>query len=306
MVRRFQMNCKLNKYWRKAIVVLALVICILASTAVPTLPSAFMAKTVVAGTGGAMVAAGKDRMVGMRSDGTVLAAGPEVSVSEWDLRINEVVWKTNRVSLEADDFQLMANGQIYYANVEDVEIHSDPGDEDYCTLEVTWHEHGVEMRLYMYFYADSEYWWSDEIRTYNGQPQGDWIYYYGDFFRSRLSNPFIGDIELQCDPNNDYIGSISFSNLRLQAFLPLPVTWEFSHGLNQNPSAVFHRHYDGIEVALSDLTPPEEVVVIWFYDEVAWQWKWYKVGWTESTLETLEYCNIYVIIVMDACTWEIQ
>jgi len=36
------------------------------------------------------------------------------------------------------------------------------------------------------------------------------------------------------------------------------------------------------------------------------EWKWFKEGWPESTLETLEYCRIYDIIVMDACTWEMQ
>jgi len=50
---------------------------------------------------------------------------------------------------------------------------------------------------------------------------------------------------------------------------------------------------------------PAELNVVWFYDEVAWQWKWFKLGWPESTLETLEYCHIYDIIVIDACTWEI-
>jgi len=42
-----------------------------------------------------------------------------------------------------------------------------------------------------------------------------------------------------------------------------PLTWEFWHGLNQNPSAVFHRHYDDTAVALSDLTLPDVVIVVW-------------------------------------------
>jgi len=82
-------------------------------------------------------------------------------------------------------------------------------------------------------------------------------------------------------------------------------TWEFSHGILDNPTAVFPRHYDCPDIALPTGTEPDELVLVWHYDVNAMEWKWFRPGWLESTLDTLEYCNIYVIIVMEKCTWEI-
>ena len=91
-----------------------------------------------------------------------------------------------------------------------------------------------------------------------------------------------------------------------------PVTWDFPHGLLTDPpdtlSAVFSRHYDGTTIILADIPNedfPDELIVLWLYDEEAMEWKWFKPGWPESTLETLEYCHIYDVIVTYACTWEI-
>lgn len=132
-----------------------------------------------------------------------------------------VDWKTNLVKLAADDFYINASGVKYIANVQSVEITSDPGDSEYCTLELIWHEHGNEMRLNMYFRSDGTYWWSDEIRTYNGQqyPEADWIIYTGEFFKTELGSPFVGNIDFISDPDNNYSGTIHFGGLELQAFL---------------------------------------------------------------------------------------
>ena len=132
--------------------------------------------------------------------------------------LRPISWITDRVSLEADDFYIVANGEKYYANVEDVQVHSDPGSATYCSLEVEWQENGVEMRLYIYFNATQTHWWSDEIRTYDGQVSGEWIYYTGNFFDSSIGTAFTGDIDLQSDADNDYAGEIHFDNLTLQAF----------------------------------------------------------------------------------------
>jgi hypothetical protein len=54
-------------------------------------------------------------------------------------------------------------------------VHSDPGDRRYRTLEVTWRERGVEMRMNIYFAADDTHWWATEVRVYDGSADGDWI-----------------------------------------------------------------------------------------------------------------------------------
>ena len=129
---------------------------------------------------------------------------------------NQVSWKTDVVSLECADFYIVADGQTFYADVDQVDVHSDPGDEGYCTLELIWQENGVEMRLNMYFKADAQKWWSDEIRTYDGQVNGDWIYYTGTFFESALGEAFSGSLEI---PSGSATSRVHFGELNLQAFL---------------------------------------------------------------------------------------
>ena len=131
-----------------------------------------------------------------------------------------VDWATTVVSLAADDFYIEADGVKYVANVQSVEVYSDPGDSEFCTLELTWNEHGNEMRLLMYFVSDGTYWWSDEIRTYDSQsPYSDWIYYTGEFFKTKLGSSFVGDRDLTSDAGNAFQGEIHFKGLELQAFL---------------------------------------------------------------------------------------
>jgi hypothetical protein len=132
---------------------------------------------------------------------------------------NAVAWATDRVSLEADDFRIMADGAEFLGSG-GAELHSDPGDPDYTTLEVEWQENGVEMRLYMYFEAVGAVWHCYEMRTYDGQPGGhwDWIYYTGPFFESPLGEAFTGSVTLESDSDNEdneYSGQVQFVNLRL-------------------------------------------------------------------------------------------
>ncbi len=134
--------------------------------------------------------------------------------------LNPVDWTTNRVSLKADHFFILASADTFYANVDSVEVHSSPGDSTYCSLEITWQEHGVEMRLYIYFYADSLNWWSDEFRTYNGEQNAQWFYYFGEFFLSPLGEAFSGDFEFESDTSGvGTTGTVHMEGLRLQAFL---------------------------------------------------------------------------------------
>lgn len=139
---------------------------------------------------------------------------------------NKISWRTQTVSLEADDFYIIANGKKYYAKPDPgttMSVGSDPGGATYTTLEATWTEQGAEMRLYMYFKADTKNWWSYEMRTYNGVKYvqnvsyPDWIYYYGPFFKSPLgtSVAVLGDSLFKSSPESKYQGNMFFRNLRL-------------------------------------------------------------------------------------------
>lgn len=128
---------------------------------------------------------------------------------------NPVAWKTPSVSLTADDFYIDVDGQRFKTTA-GLDVHSDPGWNHYTTLELTWNEHGTEQRLYIYFQSDGSKWWSDEIRTYDGQPHPEWIYYTGKFFDRAVGQPFTGDLELHNNgPADTAHGTIHFQNLDL-------------------------------------------------------------------------------------------
>ena len=73
---------------------------------------------------------------------------------------------------------------------------SDPGDATYRTLEVTWQEHGVEMRLSLYFGGDGGQAWIDEVRIYDGLPQGKWLTVDGRYATVPLRTFWSGDLDI--------------------------------------------------------------------------------------------------------------
>ncbi len=132
---------------------------------------------------------------------------------------NPVNWRTDRVSLQAEDFYIITNGQKYFGKTGEIAFHSDPGSYGYTTLEVEWQENEREMRLYMYFYANESEWWLNEIRTYNGQIPGDWITYQGPFFRVPRGVSFHGDEYLLASTFPDNLaGKLYLINFDVQPF----------------------------------------------------------------------------------------
>lgn len=129
-----------------------------------------------------------------------------------------VHFATPQVRFDAEALSVDANGKNFTSAGSTVEVHSDPGTHnEYTTLELAWREHGVEMRLFMYFKSDGRNWWSDELRTYNGNAPGDWLYYTGTFFREPIGTAFAGNVDLSPTEGQ---GHLRISNLRLQPFLP--------------------------------------------------------------------------------------
>lgn len=89
---------------------------------------------------------------------------------------NPVNWSTPYASLKATDFYIRVGDKRFFGQ-EPIRIRSDAGQE-MTTLEAEWRENGVEMRLYMYFRKNPNGEWEMyDLRTYNDQIQGDWIYY---------------------------------------------------------------------------------------------------------------------------------
>jgi hypothetical protein len=134
---------------------------------------------------------------------------------------NAVRWVMPHYQFEATDFGIEVGGKRYTAATGNVEVGGDPGDSDLQTLELIWMEHGVEMRLNIYFVSNGQDWWAKELRTYNGLAgnDSDWgMRYKGTFFRRPLGSPFVGDLDVTA--TQDGITTHLYAHgLRLQAFL---------------------------------------------------------------------------------------
>ena len=146
---------------------------------------------------------------------------------------NAVNWTTPTVALSAHNFYIIANGQLFTAqNASNFTLTSDPGSATYTTLEATWMENGTEMRLFIYFGADSTNWWIKEMRTYNGNQPGDW-FYYGTFSDVDNRYHFPNDTNTlgSALPNGQSVtytpasplnnAQVHFDNVTLRAFINL-------------------------------------------------------------------------------------
>ncbi|HPJ17380.1 MAG TPA: hypothetical protein PK639_04110 [Candidatus Woesebacteria bacterium] len=89
---------------------------------------------------------------------------------------NPISWSTPYAELKSDDFFIRIGDRKFYG-VEPIRITSDPG-TDKTTLEAIWSENGLEMRMFMYFQkVGNNMWEMYDLRTYNGNAAGGWIYY---------------------------------------------------------------------------------------------------------------------------------
>jgi hypothetical protein len=134
-----------------------------------------------------------------------------------------VTWDSGAASFEADSYQIHV-GDTVLTGSGPAEIHSDPGDPTYRTLEIVWHEQGVEQRMNLYFAADAEDWWVTEVRTYDGAVDGEWINYWAvgqpprEMFRTPRGESFEGDVLLVGFGRVPAV--LEIVGLRLTAFAP--------------------------------------------------------------------------------------
>lgn len=128
---------------------------------------------------------------------------------------NSVNWKTNTVSLSADDFYITVDGTSYVPNATTI-INSDPGDPEYTTFETTWFQNGVEMRMNLYFMANSQNYWISEARIYDGKNPVNWIVLDNiKLFQSPLEKTVSKDFFSVSFSNS---ATINFKNLKLEVF----------------------------------------------------------------------------------------
>ena len=122
------------------------------------------------------------------------------------------LFETSTVRLQADTIEVNTAGKTFSPN-ETITVSSDPGTpNEYTTLELTWFEHGVEMRIYLYFASDGSDWWVTEVRTYDGDNPGEWLIVDDEeHFRSFLGRPFQGEVVA--------VGAMRMTGVELEGFL---------------------------------------------------------------------------------------
>ncbi len=147
-------------------------------------------------------------------------------------------WQTPSVTLVADKIEITTNTQgegyldkVFLADpavITNFTLHSDPpdGDGNHTTLEATWTENSVEMRLYMYFEAYLEgsvrIWRLTRVNTYNGNNPGDWVDSYSggtELFTPTLMGSSLNIPYVELSTSGGGYFHVKFTNLRLQAFL---------------------------------------------------------------------------------------
>lgn len=136
------------------------------------------------------------------------------------------------VRLTADSLVVDVGGQQYSPAGLHVDINSDPGSPTYTTLELVWLEHGVEMRINLYFERDvaSETWRVTEVRVRDGFPTdtADWV----------TSTP--GSYTLSAPMDAEYHGDLALSLTDGSRPATLTIT-----GLTLRPFMTFLVHAPG-------------------------------------------------------------
>jgi Putative zinc-finger len=129
--------------------------------------------------------------------GATASPGPSDGAAPANAAPNQITWKTDVALLAAQGFSVQA-GDKTFSGLAPVKVDSDPGNATYRTLEATWIERGVEMRVSLYFGGDATSWWVSEIRAYDGNavPKAKWMTATGTWFQSPIGQAWTGDIDV--------------------------------------------------------------------------------------------------------------
>lgn len=148
-------------------------------------------------------------------------------------RNNAVNWSTPYVSLSATNFYLNIDNNNLFISNPTINVHSDPGDDNYTSLELSWNENDVNMFMTLYFKMLNGMWKVSEVRTSDGVHLGQALYY-PEFGNSPKGSPYtVNNFNLV---SNDGRGKIHFENLNLSAFMPidLPIS-QYGYALEPKP-----------------------------------------------------------------------
>ncbi len=123
------------------------------------------------------------------------------------------------IRFQASGLAIDAGGQQFALDPATATVVSDPGDPTYRTLEWTWTQHGVQMRLNLYLASDGIRWWASEVRTYDGRQPGNWLSAAGTFFERPLGTAYDGPVDLTLP---DAKAGTGIGRLRIDRLVLLP------------------------------------------------------------------------------------
>jgi hypothetical protein len=150
-----------------------------------------------------------------------------------------IQWHTQVVDFAATSLRIEADGQAFVlgSGASPVDVQSDPGNATSRTLEATWREHGVEMRLSLYFDGDAASSWVREIRIYDGRPQPDWVTWTGEWFRAPVGVTWTGDLDLSAPAGSLHIAGLVLSSTAFDG-IEEPIAGGIILPVNSRPFAV--------------------------------------------------------------------
>ncbi len=160
---------------------------------------------------------------------TVTPGGPTLTPTMLPYITN---WVTPYASVRFNTLTITVNRRSFVVGPSTTAtLNSNPGSGNNLTLEATWFDQGTEMRFYIYFEKITDSSLSSfpmyrisEIRTYDGNTPGDWIYYYNYFpltYPLDLNSYWSDSQTITFSGANSYgnkTGQISIGNYRIQAF----------------------------------------------------------------------------------------
>lgn len=155
----------------------------------------------------------------------------ETSSSGQRLGSNPVLWKTRYAKLASNDFYIRIGDKTFYG-ADMQRVSSDPGTER-STLELTWQEHGVEMRMNLYFrLTNAQTWEIYDVRTYNAQVRGDWIYYAAETPVTGPKGSTSSQATRVFRPTDGSDAEVYCGDCRIDAFMTQPLAYSsYGYGL---------------------------------------------------------------------------
>ena len=199
-----------------------------------------------------------------------------------------ISWKTKFAEISARHFTIMIGNNKFFLGKEPVSVRSDGyddgSDNTYTTLESTWYEDGygydsnslhepVEMRMYMYFKRTGSDWKLTELRTYDGNKQGDWLYYVlrgGGDVAGIVGESFKQNLVFSEINGND--SQIICNDCKINAFMDLATVKNQKYSITSSSSPIITITNEpdtwfNIKVGLQSSTPyvADEIVYNWGY-----------------------------------------